>query len=153
MSKYDKYWLQRVRESRRGKKIHHAKRELARGLVGAGMTYRDVADTLEISVGSVHNLLKEPPAEVAPIVREMNARLAHKASMLADHVLARIDDLDIGKASLKEKAIAAAILMDKARMLAERPEPLIGSEKAHLRAETGFRNGGTTSYFLEQNLA
>jgi hypothetical protein len=71
----------------------------------------------------VHNLLKEPPQAVAPIVREMNARLAHKASMLADHILARISDYDINKASLKEKALAAAILMDKAQMLAERPEP------------------------------
>jgi len=117
-------------------------------MVGTGMTYREVADTLEISVGSVHNVLKEPPAAVAPIVREMNARLAHKASMLADHILARIDDHDIGKASLKEKAIAAAILMDKARMLAERPEPqLLGPEApvyelkpVHVQSSSEFEN-------------
>jgi len=118
----DKYWLKQVKEKRRGKRIHHAKRELARALVGGGMTYQEVADTLEISVGSVHNVLKEPPAAVAPIVREMQARLAHKTFMLADHILSRICDYDLDKARLKEKALAAAILMDKARMLAERPE-------------------------------
>ena len=93
------------------------KKDLAVSLLRAGKSYREVAEALDISVGSVHNICMEPREGLDPLVAEIKSRLSARYYLLADHVLGWIIDDNLRGASLKEKAIAAAILTDKARML------------------------------------
>lgn len=101
----------------KGKKLRTDEKELARGLLAMGKSYREVAEAMDLSVGSVHNIAKEPPERAEPMVTEIKRRFAMKHWLLADHILNRIHIHDVGRASLKEKAIAAAIITDKALML------------------------------------
>jgi len=98
-------------------KIPDEKKELAVALLHSGKSYREVAEALEISIGSVHNIAREPMARIGPLVAELKERFAAKHYLLADHILGKIGDSDIERASLREKIQAAAILQDKARAL------------------------------------
>jgi hypothetical protein len=82
-----------------------------------GRSYREVAEAMELSVGSVHNIAKEPVERIEPVVREIRRRFAMKHWLLSDHILSDIHKRDLLHASLKEKAIASAILTDKAMEL------------------------------------
>jgi hypothetical protein len=97
-----------------GTKIRENEKELARALLAMGRSYREVAEAMELSVGSIHNIAREPVERIEPVVREIRRRFAMKHWMLADHVLNTITRHDLSHASLKEKAIASAILTDKA---------------------------------------
>ncbi len=101
-------------EQRKWRKIEESKRQMALALLKSGSSYREVAVALDMSVGSVHNIAKEPEREIGPLVEEIKNRLAMKYLLLADHILNRITDWNIKEASLKEKALTAAILTDKA---------------------------------------
>jgi hypothetical protein len=101
----------------RGKRLETEEKELARGLLAMGKSYREVAEALELSVGSVHNIAKEPLERVEPMVSEIKRRFAMKHWLLADHILNKIHIHDVARASLREKALAAAIITDKALML------------------------------------
>lgn len=119
---------------KKGKRINEDKREVVRVLLETGRSYRDVADTLEISIGSVHNIMKEPAGLTAGFVAALKARFAQKHYMLSDHILTRITDGDIRGASLKDKVIAAAILADKARSL-EKSAPCPGKSPGCIELE------------------
>ncbi|MDA8174380.1 MAG: hypothetical protein M0018_07310 [Nitrospiraceae bacterium] len=101
-------------------KIEEAKRDMARVLLESGRSYREVAGALEISIGSVHNIIKEPHEKTAPLLREIRERSAAKNLLLADHFLNRITDYNVNDASLKDKVICAAILTDKAMQMARK---------------------------------
>jgi hypothetical protein len=117
-------------------KIPEQTRELARALLKAGRTYRDVAEAIQVSVGTVHNIAKEPYEDIEPLAAEIRRRFSMKYLLLADHVLGKITDMSIAKASLKDRALAAAILTDKAVQL----EAKKSSRKATPPA-TGHLNG------------
>lgn len=125
------------------KKIPSDKKAAAVELLRAGKTYREVAEALDISIGSVHNIANEPPEVTAPFVDEIKKRLAHKHYILADHILNNliISPYSIGKASLKDRVLAAAILLDKARQIEGVRTPLPQGE--------GRGEGGVSS---EQHL-
>ncbi len=89
-------------------------REVARALLAVGKSYRQVAEALEISVGTVHNIAREPRGDIEPLVRELKGRMAMKYWLIASHIMATINDRNLRNATLKEKAIAAAIFTDKA---------------------------------------
>jgi hypothetical protein len=130
------------------RKIPETRRELARALLEAGKTYREVAEALDMSVGSVHNVMKEPPERTAPLLSALKSRFAMKHLMISDHILGRISDTDIMQASLRDKVIAAAILADKARLLegegrieqVEQPEQ--GEEPERIETEGENAGGG-----------
>jgi hypothetical protein len=61
--------------------------------------------------------MKEGADEIAPIIKEIRSRFAAKNYALADHLLNRISESDIERATLIEKVRASAILVDKARVL------------------------------------
>ncbi len=133
---------EKVREKDRKKeaRIEAEKRELARALLVAGRPYREVAEALDISVGSVHNIMKESREGLTGLLKETRARLATKYLLLSDHILGRISDADILKASLKEKALASAILADKAVKL----ESMTASaEQASVAGNDGKSAGGS----------
>jgi hypothetical protein len=120
------------------KRIGEKKRQMARELLEAGRTYREVAEAMDISIGTLHNIMREPPEATASLVGEIKGRLSAKHYMLADYILNTIEPLNIHNASLRDKVIAAAILVDKARLLEGRPpaallehgEPVEGGGKA-----------------------
>jgi len=96
------------------KRLEEKKRELASTLLKAGRNYREVAEALDMSIGSVHKVSREPREDLAPLVEELRRRFSAKCLLLADHLLSRITDTTVGNASLKDRVIAAAILADKA---------------------------------------
>jgi len=97
--------------------IRDDEKELARALLAMGRSYREVAEAMELSVGSIHNIAKEPIARIEPVVREIRRRFAMKHWLLSDHILSGIRPRDLLHATLREKALASAILTDKALAL------------------------------------
>ena len=95
-------------------KIAGQRRAMAKALLAVGRPYREVAEALDISVGSVHNIMKESSEDIMRILSETRARHAMKCLLLSDHILGRISDYDIIHASLREKVSVSAILADKA---------------------------------------
>ncbi len=102
------------KKAKRRARIAEEKRAMAKALLAAGRPYEEVARAMDISVGSVHNIMKESREDLTRILNETRARIGMKYLLLSDHVLGRIDDHDINKASLKDKAVTSAILADKA---------------------------------------
>jgi hypothetical protein len=86
-------------------------------LLASGRGYREVAEALEISVGSVHNIMKEPDEDLEPFIKQIKVRFAKRHFILEEHILARISDSNIVKASLKDKVLSATILEDKALLI------------------------------------
>ncbi len=118
--------------------IAQEKRAMAKALLASGRPYREVAEVLDISVGSVHNIMKESREDIMRILKETRARHAMKCLMLSSHILGRISDSDIVNASLKEKIIASAILADKAVKFEEMTDstgPAAGPGKAGQSAD------------------
>jgi hypothetical protein len=108
--------------------VPEEKKELARAMLKAKKTYREVAAALELSIGSVHNIMAEGHTDTGPLVEEIKKHFSSKYYMLVDHILDSINMYDIGGATLKEKAIAAAILTDKAMLVEGKTGPE-GEEK------------------------
>jgi hypothetical protein len=75
---------------KQGEPIPEDKRELARAMLEVGKTYREVSDALDVSIGSVHNIMKEDMPDIMPLVEAIKARLASKHYMLADYILSHI---------------------------------------------------------------
>ncbi|MBI4823665.1 MAG: helix-turn-helix domain-containing protein [Nitrospirae bacterium] len=99
------------------KKISKEKRLSARLMLLEGRSYREIASELQVSVGSIHNIVKETPENLSPLISEIKKRTAIKYWLLSDHILSRISELNLTYATLKDKVIASAILMDKARLI------------------------------------
>lgn len=114
MEGFEELMKETSRKKSRGQRIEEQRRELARALLKAGRSYREVAAALQMGVASVHRVAQEDPQDIEPLVREIKKRFSMKYYLLANHVLDSIDGSDIRNASLKEKALAAAILTDKA---------------------------------------
>jgi len=102
-------------------RIPEEKKELARAMVRAGRKYSDVAEALGIAQGTVFNIMKQTGMDVRELADEIRAEMSAKSLVLADYLLNWIGDGIIMKSSLKERAIAAAILMDKAMAMEPRP--------------------------------
>ncbi|MBI4823086.1 MAG: hypothetical protein HY805_02500 [Nitrospirae bacterium] len=77
------------------KKITEEKRLSARILLAEGKPYREIASTLEISIGSLHNIVKEPTENLSPFIDEIKKRAAMKYWLLSDHILSRISELNL----------------------------------------------------------
>ena len=114
LSEFVPLLVERGKDPKKAVKIAAEKRVMAKTLIASGRSYREVAEVLDISVGSVHNIMKEAQENIMRILTETRARHAMKCLLLSDHILGRISDYDIANASLREKIIASAILADKA---------------------------------------
>ncbi len=132
---------ERKKDPKKEAGIAQEKRAMAKALLASGRPYREVAEALDISVGSVHNIMKESREDVMRILKETRARHAMKCFLLSDHILGRISDSDIRNASLKEKVVASAMLDDKAAKF-EQWAARFETMAAGPEAETG-KAGGT----------
>jgi len=81
------------------------------------ITSNIIINLLDISIGTVHNIMKEPMEDIEVLVEHIKKRLAAKHYLLSDHILNKITDYNILKASLQQKVLSSAILTDKARLL------------------------------------
>ncbi|MDA8389032.1 MAG: hypothetical protein M0Z58_10290 [Nitrospiraceae bacterium] len=59
-----------------------------------------------MSVGSVHNIMKESREDIMRILKETRARIAMKRLLLSDHILGRISYSDISK----EKVVQLTVM-------------------------------------------
>jgi len=92
-----------------------------RELVKQGMSYRDICSSLRVSMGSVYNAVHEekyrPDEDIQKVAAAIKHEMAAKYLLLADAMLESVSEREVGNASLKDLALAAAILTDKAAML------------------------------------
>ncbi|MBI4822991.1 MAG: hypothetical protein HY805_02020 [Nitrospirae bacterium] len=102
---------------KKGEKILEERKDIVHALVESGKSYREVASTLGISIGSVHKIMHEPDELIFPLVEQLKKRLSARHYLLSDYILSRISELNMTYASLKDKVIASAILIDKARLI------------------------------------
>ena len=104
-----------IGKSRKKKeKIQEDRKELALGLLEAGRTYREVAEAMDMSIASVHRILKESPEKISSLVEEVKGRFISKHLLIADSLLNGISGYGV---SLKDRVICAAILIDKAMQM------------------------------------
>lgn len=85
----------------------------------AGQSYRQIAKAQGVDVSTAHRHLK-PVLLQMPSVEEMamvKQRAADLCAYQADRIIANITNDDIEKANLQQKATAAAILVDKSRLI------------------------------------
>ena len=99
------------------RRINLGKRLLIRAMGKAGHTYREISRALDVSVGAVNYIIREEGPECTALADNIRIRNADRHRVLAEHILSSITDLDVSRASLKHKVIAAAILTDKAELL------------------------------------
>ena len=146
----------REKDRKKEAKIAAEKRAMAASLLASGRPYREVAEALGISVGSVHNIMRESSKDITRLLKETRARIAMKCLLLSDHILGRISDHDIIYASLREKIIASAILADKAAKLEKMtasPDKAPQNETLHpdpLPAGEGAEDEGTEGPQVER---
>ncbi len=122
------------------RRISKEKRETAKAMLKAGKQVFEVAKALELSRATVYRMQHEGADEdVEALAREIRKNMADRYLLLADTILSGIDDRELNSASLKEKAIAAAIFTDKAAQL--RRLRCAGGE-GRCPLETGLRPAG-----------
>ncbi len=105
-----------------GRKISRTKRDSVQAMLRAGKSYRVIADTVEISIGTVHTIAREASeSDLNRMVHELKRGNIARHLMLADFLMDELADAVKDSTSVKDLAIAAAIMTDKAMLL----------EKAH----------------------
>lgn len=97
------------------RRISDEKRKTAKAMLKAGKLVYEVAKALELSRATVYRIKHEETDEdVEALAGEIRKEMAGRYLLLADTILRGINDIELDRASLKDKAIAAAIFTDKA---------------------------------------
>jgi hypothetical protein len=97
-------------------------KRLIRQLVEEGVSYREIRDALRVSTGTISNVVHDfdhddSDQDFREMARAIKKVLASKYLVLADAVLESVTRDEVEESSLKDMAITAAILTDKAAML------------------------------------
>lgn len=131
------------------RRISEEKRKTAKAMLKSGKMVFEVARALDLSRATVYRMKHEDADEdedVEALAGEIRKEIAGRYLLLADTILRGIDDTALDRASLRDKAIAAAIFTDKAAQL----EKLKGGrgpgkcpmQKGPCPLETGLRQPG-----------
>lgn len=106
----------------------------------AGLSENRIAKQIGRSRKLVHDVIQKPETQVA--ISDERAELAEICKQTAHRIISSIDDTDIEKASLQQKAVSAGIMVDKSLLLAGEPTQnvavlveLAAAVRAHRRAE------------------
>jgi transposase-like protein len=100
------------------KKIPEEKRKTAKAMLKAGKAVHEVARAMDLSRATVYRLMHEDSDEdVEALAGEIRRGMASRYLLLADTILRGIDDRELNAATLRDKAMAAAIFTDKAVQL------------------------------------
>jgi transposase-like protein len=129
------------------RRISEEKRKTAKAMLKAGKMVFEVAKALDLSRATVYRIRHEDSDEdVEALVVEIRKEMAGRYLLLADTILRGIDDTELDRASLKDKAIAAAIFTDKAAQLEKlrdgKERGPCSSENGLCPLETGLRQEG-----------
>jgi transposase-like protein len=112
------------------RRIPEEKRKTAKAMLKAGKLVYEVAEALDLSRATVYRMKHEDSDEdVEALAGEIRKEMAGRYLLLADTILRGIDDRELNRASLKDKAIAAAIFTDKAALLEKLREEKEGVPK------------------------
>lgn len=84
-------------------------------LAAKGKSNRAIAKAVNRSDKTVAKVLKDP--DIIVVKKDMEERLASKFEILADAILDSVSHDDLLKASLQQKSISAATMVDKARLI------------------------------------
>ncbi len=106
-----------------GRKITQNRREAAQAMLRAGKSYRVISDTLTMSIGTVHTIAREASeTDLNRMVAELKRGSIARHLMLADFLMDELASAVKDTTSVKDLAIAAAIMTDKAIMLEKMQE-------------------------------
>ena len=101
-----------------GKNIKPDKREQAKAMLRAGKSYRMISNALTMSIGTVHAIAREASQDdLNRMVAEIKRGNVARHLMLADFLMDELADAVRTTTSVKDLAIAAAIMTDKAIIL------------------------------------
>lgn len=102
----------------RGRKIRQEKRDAVRAMLRAGKSYKVISDTVDISVGAVHSIAREASeVDLTRMVYEIKRGNVARHLMMADFLMGELASAVRTNTSVKDLAIAAAIMTDKAMLL------------------------------------
>ena len=87
------------------------------------MNYREVADKLNISIGTVHNIVVDRVDDPTPLARSLRKKFGARCMLMADEMLEQIKGYKIASAPLQQVIISVAILLDKAAALEKEQTP------------------------------
>ena len=107
-------------KSKNGLRYKDESRAICFALRSAGLSQKQIADSLKISKSTVHvwlNAVRQDDERFNDLVERIKTGLPNKAYFLANTVMSSINDDDIKKASLLQKTTAAGIMIDKARLI------------------------------------
>ena len=93
---------------------------LAKAMRASGYTYHGIAAKLNVSAGSVHdwvNRVEERRFEDTELTEQIKAQMSGKVYSTANHILSKVSDEDIERATLQQKATSFGIMIDKARLI------------------------------------
>ena len=98
-----------------GKKTPVDTREMALAMLRAGKTYRQISNTLEIGIATIHTIAKQmEEVDLDHIVKEIKRGYVARNLMLAEYIAESIPSMCSINANIKDVAIAMGILTDKA---------------------------------------
>jgi hypothetical protein len=121
------------------RKISDETRQTARAMLKAGKQMLEVSRALDLSRATVYRIKYEQVDEdVEGLAKEIRKEMANRYFVLADTILRGINDRELNIATLKEKAIEAAIFTDKATQL-EKMGLGNGKHPEGKELETGLR--------------
>ncbi|MCM0083956.1 helix-turn-helix domain-containing protein [Geomonas sp. Red32] len=84
-------------------------------LAAEGKSPHAIGKVLGRSHNTISKALKTP--EVAEQKEDIQARLADKFEAITERILDGVTPVDIEKASLRDKAVAAGVMLDKSRVI------------------------------------
>ena len=120
-----------------GRKISQTKRDSVQAMLRAGKSYRVISDTVEISIGTVHTIAREASeADLNRMVAELKRGNVARHLMLADFLMDELADAVKSTTSVKDLAIAAAIMTDKAMLLEKAEEKRLKARNLALQIGT-----------------
>lgn len=120
-----------------GLKIKQSKREAVHAMLRAGKSYRMISNTMDISIGSIHSIAREAnEADLNRMVTELKRGNVARHLMLADFLLDELADAVKDSTSVKDLAIAAAIMTDKAMLLEKAEEKRLKAKNLALQIGT-----------------
>ena len=102
-----------------GKGYNDAMKAYAIALRAMGNSYGTIADHLKVGRTTVHTWINdiESNQPLKDVSEQIKKQLASKQYMLSNSILSAITDKDIERASLQQKIISSATLIDKARLI------------------------------------
>ncbi len=120
-----------------GLKIKQSKREAVHAMLRAGKSYRVISNTVDISIGSIHSIAREAnEADLNQMVAELKRGNVARHLMLADFLMDELADAVKESTSVKDLAIAAAIMTDKAMLLEKAEEKRLKAKNLALQIGT-----------------